>query len=66
MVGLSAVPVALKEVGGLATAYNLVNNRRAQSGGAFDDRFKLLASAWSSSSVASACRHARPETEVVR
>ncbi len=58
-------PVANKEVGGLATAFNLTEIRRAQSGGAFDDKSKILASAWSSSDVASASRHVKLETAVV-
>ncbi len=56
IVGLSAVGVAYKEAGGLATAVDPIKSRRAQSGGAFDDKFKLLAPAWSSFHLASASR----------
>jgi hypothetical protein len=40
---LAAVPVAYKEVRGLAGAFNLLIRRRAQSGGAFDDKSELFA-----------------------
>jgi hypothetical protein len=55
-VGLPAVAVAYKEVGGLATAFDPIKSRRAQSGGAFDEKSRLFAPACPSSHPASASR----------
>ena len=52
MVGPFVASAAYKEVGGLATAFAIDKIHRPQSGGAFDDKFKLLSSTWSSSCVA--------------
>jgi len=56
----------IKEVGG--PRHRLQPDRDSQSPewGAFDDKFKILASAWSSSDLASASRHVKLETAVVR